>query len=205
MILQKTAFVELPASILQGVFFNNERIHAMNYGAIGQIIGHELTHGFDDEGKQYDKDGNLHNWWAEETDKAFSEKAKCIINQYNNITVPEVQLNLHGIHTQGENIADNGGLKEAYLAYQKWTSINEIEPKLPGLNYTANQLFWLSVANTWCTVQRNESLKQDVLTDSHAPARYRVLLPLRNSDYFYKDFDCKEGTNMNPTHKCRVW
>ncbi|KAB0797723.1 hypothetical protein PPYR_08716 [Photinus pyralis] len=197
--------IQFPAAILQGIFFDSDRIHAMNYGSIGQIIGHELTHGFDDEGKQYDKNGNLVNWWDEGTDEAFSEKAKCIIDQYNNITVPEVKLNLHGINTQGENIADNGGLKEAYLAYQSWVEVHGPEPQLPGLNYTANQLFWISVANTWCTCHRKESLRQDVLTDNHSPPKYRVLVPLRNSDYFHKDFHCKEGSNMNPKEKCSVW
>lgn len=197
--------IQFPAAILQGIFFDSDRIHAMNYGSIGQIIGHELTHGFDDEGKQYDKNGNLRNWWDKETDKAFSEKARCIIDQYNNITVPEVQLNLHGIHTQGENIADNGGLKEAYLAYQSWAAVNGPESQLPGHNYTANQLFWISVANTWCTCHRKESLRQDILTDSHSPPKYRVLVPLRNSEYFHKDFNCKEGSNMNPKDKCSVW
>lgn len=197
--------IQFPAAILQGIFFDSDRIHAMNYGSIGQIIGHELTHGFDDEGKQYDKNGNLRNWWDEETDKAFTEKARCIINQYNNISVPEVQLNLHGINTQGENIADNGGLKEAYLAYQSWAAVNGPESQLPGLNYTSNQLFWISVANTWCTCHRKESLRQDILTDSHSPPKYRVLVPLRNSEYFHKDFNCKEGSNMNPKDKCSVW
>ncbi|KAK4879931.1 hypothetical protein RN001_008077 [Aquatica leii] len=196
--------IQLPAAILQGVFFDIDRPQAMNYGGIGQIIGHELTHGFDDEGKQFDKNGNVRDWWEGETDKAYAEKAKCFIDQYGTIKVPEVNATLNGINTQGENIADNGGLKEAYLAYQSWIARNGDEPMLPGLNYTSSQLFWISVGHVWCSLYRNESLKRDILTDSHSPPHYRVIIPLRNSEYFSKDFGCKEGSNMNPKHKCHI-
>ncbi|XP_056631851.1 neprilysin-2 isoform X2 [Diorhabda sublineata] len=197
--------IQFPAGILQGVFFNSERPRYMNYGAIGFVIGHEITHGFDDQGRQFDKNGNLVDWWQETTKERFDEKAQCIIDQYANYTVPELNLQLNGINTQGENIADNGGIKEAYLAYNSWVKRHGQEPKLPGLKYTPNQMFWISAANSWCSKYRPESLKLRVLTGYHSPGRFRVLGPLRNSEYFRKDFKCPSGSNMNPNKKCTVW
>ncbi|KAF5303211.1 hypothetical protein FQA39_LY10124 [Lamprigera yunnana] len=196
--------IQFPAGILQGTFFNNDRPRYMNYGAIGFVIGHEITHGFDDQGRQFDKDGNLVDWWAPQTKEAFIKKAQCIIDQYGNYTLPEIGLNLNGINTQGENIADNGGIKEAYLAYSSWVKRNGAEPKLPGLNYTPHQLFWMSAANTWCSKYRPETLKLRVLTGYHSPATFRVRGPLSNLEHFSKDFNCPLGTKMNPTNKCHV-
>lgn len=149
----------------------------MNFGAIGSVIGHEMTHGFDDQGRQFDKDGNLVDWWLPKTTSNFMKRAKCIIDQYGNYTEPSTGLKvtiqlfsctfenfykhfliffsqLNGVLEQGENIADNGGTKEAYLAYQKWAQQNEAEQKLPGLDYTPQQLFWISAAQNWCSVSR---------------------------------------------------
>ncbi|RZC41734.1 membrane metallo-endopeptidase-like 1, partial [Asbolus verrucosus] len=197
--------VEFPASLLQDVFFDNNRPQYMNYGAIGYIIGHEITHGFDDEGRQFDKDGNLVDWWQSKTKEAFDAKAQCIIDQYGNITVPGINLNLNGINTQGENIADNGGIKQAYLAYKKWVNDHAPERSLPGLPYTPEQMFWISAGNTWCDVERSEQLKMSVMDRFHAPNIYRVNVPLMNSKYFAKDFNCPKGSPMNPVHKCVVW
>lgn len=116
-----------------------------------------------------------------------------------------LSLQLNGINTQGENIADNGGIKEAYLAYNRWVQRNGNEQGLPGLNYTPKQLFWISAANTWCSKSRPQSLKLQVLNGFHSPARYRIIGPFRNSEYFAKDFSCPVGSNMNPEHKCQVW
>lgn len=146
--------IQFPAGIMQGVYFHPDRPKYMNYAAIGSIIGHEITHGFDDEGSQFDSNGNLVDWWEEDTKVAYLEKANCIIEQYGNFTEPQTGLEVNGINTQGENIADNGGVKEAYLAYQKYVDSNGEEKKLPGLNYTTNQLFWISAAQSWCTVTR---------------------------------------------------
>ncbi|XP_019873600.1 neprilysin-2 isoform X2 [Aethina tumida] len=197
--------IQFPAGILQGVFFSADRPRYMNYGAIGFVIGHEITHGFDDQGRQFDKEGNLVDWWAPQTREAFVSKAQCIIDQYGNYTVPELKLNLNGINTQGENIADNGGIKEAYLAYNKWVQRNGEEPMLPGLKYTPNQMFWISAANTWCAQYRPESLKLRILTGYHSPGEFRVRGPMSNSEYFARDFSCPEGSKMNPIKKCRVW
>ncbi|XP_035795572.1 neprilysin-2-like isoform X1 [Anopheles albimanus] len=197
--------IQFPAGILQGQFFSYDRPKYMNYGAIGFVIGHEITHGFDDQGRQFDKNGNLVDWWQADTKKAYLEKARCIIEQYGNYTEPNVKLNLNGINTQGENIADNGGIKEAYYAYRKWAEKNGPEPRLPGLNLSPEQLFWLSAAQTWCSVYRPESMKMRITTGVHSPGKFRVLGPMSNMHEFAKDFNCPAASPMNPDHKCEVW
>ncbi|XP_011494888.1 PREDICTED: membrane metallo-endopeptidase-like 1 isoform X1 [Ceratosolen solmsi marchali] len=201
--------IQFPAGILQGAFFSNDRPRYMNYGAIGFVMGHEITHGFDDQGRQFDKEGNLVEWWAKETKERYLKRAECIIHQYGNYTASEVSLNvsenLNGINTQGENIADNGGIKEAYLAYNEWVQRNGVEPKLPGLDYTGQQMFWISAANTWCSKYRPEALKLRITTGVHSPGEFRVLGPLSNMDQFAKDFHCPLGSKMNPKKKCAVW
>ncbi|KAJ8668518.1 hypothetical protein QAD02_010181 [Eretmocerus hayati] len=197
--------MQFPAGILQGEFFSKDRPQYMNYGAIGFVMGHEITHGFDDQGSQYDKNGDLVEWWAEETKQKFLQKAQCIIHQYGNYTDKEVGMNLNGINTQGENIADNGGIKEAYLAYEDWVRRNGPEPLLPGLDYSPQQMFWISAANVWCTKTRTEMLKLDIVTDEHSPGEFRVVGPMSNMPEFAKDFKCPKGSNMNPEKRCSVW
>uniref|UniRef100_A0A1A9X1W5 Neprilysin, neutral endopeptidase 2 n=1 Tax=Glossina brevipalpis TaxID=37001 RepID=A0A1A9X1W5_9MUSC len=197
--------IQFPAGILQGHFFNAQRPKYMNYGAIGFVIGHEITHGFDDQGRQFDVDGNLVDWWHDNTKKAYLEKAKCIIEQYGNFTDQLTGLKLNGINTQGENIADNGGLKESYWAYKDWVGKNGPEPRLPGLDYTPEQMFWISSAQTWCAKIRKESLKMRITTGVHSPNEFRVLGTLSNTKDFSRDFQCPEGSPMNPVHKCHVW
>ncbi|KAK9888868.1 hypothetical protein WA026_001088 [Henosepilachna vigintioctopunctata] len=197
--------IQVPAGILQGVFFDANRPQYLNYGGIGYIIGHEFTHGFDDEGSQMDRDGNLRAWWKESTKDAYNKKAKCIVDQYSRTVVPEINMTINGINTQGENIADNGGIKLAYRAYKNWASRNNPEPKLPGLNYTANQMFWIAAANTWCTKMKPQAMKHEILTEVHPPDRYRINVPLANSKYFASDFNCPAGSNMNPIQQCSVW
>ncbi|KAL7013332.1 hypothetical protein ACKWTF_015336 [Chironomus riparius] len=197
--------LDFPAGILQGDFFSADRPKYLNYGAFGSFIGHEITHQFDDQGRQFDLDGNLVDWWQEDTKKAYLEKARCIIEQYGNYTEPNVKLNLNGINTQGENIADNGGVKEAYRAYQKFVAKNGSEKKLPGLKYTSNQLFWISYAHNWCSVHRPESMKLRITTKHHSPGQFRIIGPLSNMKEFSKDFNCPIGSPMNPAHKCEVW
>lgn len=115
-------------------------------------------------------------------------------------------MQLNGVNTQGENIADNGGIKEAYLAYDKWVDRNgREEPHLPGLAYNGRQMFWVSSASIWCSKTRNEELQQLILTDEHVPDKFRVIGPLSNMKYFSRDFNCPLGSKMNPVHKCQVW
>lgn len=199
--------IQFPAGILGGVFFQKDRPLYMNYGAIGFVVGHEITHGFDDEGSQTDGEGNLVDWWEPETKQKYLEKAQCIIDQYGNYTV-EVDgetLNVNGITTQGENIADNGGVKEAFRAYDSVVRQYGPEPILPGLEYTPRQLMWLSGASVWCSVRRPAALKQQVLTDPHSPARFRINGPFSNSPDFGRDWGCPVGSPMNPEKKCSVW
>uniref|UniRef100_A0A336KCR9 CSON013010 protein n=1 Tax=Culicoides sonorensis TaxID=179676 RepID=A0A336KCR9_CULSO len=198
-------YIMFPAGILQDHFFQANRPKYMNYAAIGFVIGHEITHGFDDMGAQFDVEGNLRQWWQNETLHAYTTRAQCIIDQYSNFTDPEVNVTLNGFNTQGENIADNGGLKEAYNAYQKWVEKYGVEPGLPGLNYTSNQLFWISAAQTWCTKYKPEALKYTIITDSHSPGRFRVMGPFINSKAFANDFKCSSESKMNPQKKCEVW
>lgn len=117
--------------------------------------------------------------------------------------IPLLQLN--GINTQGENIADCGGLKEAYIAYEHWMKRHGEEPYLPGINLNGRQMFWVSAAHIWCSKYRKEDLRQIVVTDEHSPDKFRVIGPMSNMQYFAKDFDCKVGSFMNPIHKCNVW
>jgi len=200
--------IQFPAGILQGIFFSSDRPKYMNYGAIGWVIGHEITHGFDDQGRQFDEEGNLVDWWHPETKKRYLKKAQCIISQYGNYTIKDLDnMQLNGINTQGENIADNGGIKEAYRAYNSWVSRNGAEPRLPGVNYTPRQLFWVSAANVWCAKYRPKALKLRVLTGVHSPDQFRVQGPFSNMDDFSRDFNCPVGSNMNPPkeNKCQVW
>jgi predicted metalloendopeptidase len=112
---------------------------------------------------------------------------------------------LNGINTQGENIADNGGIKEAYYAYLRWTERNYMEPRLPGLDFSPRQMFWLSAAQTWCTKYRIQAMRQRITTGVHSLGQFRVLGPLSNMQEFSEDFNCPLGSPMNPIHKCQVW
>lgn len=197
--------IEFPAGILQGAFFDRSKPNYLNFGAIGFIIGHEITHGFDDRGRQFDKDGNNRNWWNSDTDEKFKERAQCIIDQYSNYTVPENGLKVNGINTQGENIADNGGLKEAFRAYNEWVKRNGEESRLPGVKLNQRQLFWVSAANVWCGKYRPEVLKMRVMVGSHSPAQFRTIGPLSNLKEFSETFNCPIGSPLNPVQKCSVW
>ncbi|XP_044005766.1 neprilysin-2-like [Aphidius gifuensis] len=197
--------IMLPAGILQGEFFNNELPKYMNYGAIGGVVGHEIMHAFDDQGKQFDAYGNVLNWWSNSTNEQYKKKAQCIIDQYGNYTIKEINLNINGINTQGENIADNGGIKAAYLAYNAWSNNNELEKKLPGFDFNHRQMFWISYANTWCAKTRRETQKLKLTTDTHSPSEFRVNGPLSNTEEFSTDFGCPIGSKMNPEKKCTIW
>ncbi|KAF5298318.1 hypothetical protein FQA39_LY11802 [Lamprigera yunnana] len=195
----------LPAGILQEPMFNVDRPNYLNYGSIGFIVGHELTHGFDDMGKQITKDGQLRNWWTANTTKEYENKSQCIIKKYSSYGYPALRLHLNGVITQGENIADNGGAKLVYKTYQTVVKYAGKEQCLPKLNYTQNQLFWISLANTWCTVERLQQLRTEMLSKSHPPSIFRILGVITNSQYFAEDFQCPVGSNMNPKDKCTFW
>merc|ERR1719192_820899 len=200
--------IQFPAGILQGIFFSSDRPKYMNYGAIGWVIGHEITHGFDDQGRRFDKEGNLVNWWDEDTGVRYVNKASCMVEQYSRYSYPELgNITVNGVNTLGENIADNGGIKEAYRAYESWVAQHGEEPLLPGLNFTPSQLFWISAANVWCAKHRPGDLKMSVLLGSHTPANYRIRGTFSNLQEFSQAFQCRKGSKMNPltNQKCQVW
>lgn len=192
-----------PAGILQPTLYDPEFPQSLNYGGIGTIIGHELTHGYDDWGGQYDRSGNLLHWWTEASYSRFLHKAECIVHLYDNFTVYNQRVN--GKHTLGENIADMGGLKLAYYAYQKWVREHGPEHPLHRLKYTHNQLFFIAFAQNWCIKRRSQSIYLQVLTDKHAPEHYRVLGSVSQFEEFGRAFHCPKDSPMNPAHKCSVW
>ncbi|KAG8184801.1 hypothetical protein JTE90_001499 [Oedothorax gibbosus] len=197
--------IVFPAGILQPLFYSHYFPKSLNYGGIGVVIGHEMTHGFDDKGRQFDKEGNLKQWWNEATVRRFRERAQCIIDQYSSYVLEDIGLNINGKMTQGENIADNGGLKQAYRAYKKWVTRHGEEPLLPGLNLTHDQLFFLNYAQIWCGSMRPEDALSKVRSSVHSPGPIRVLGPLSNSYDFARTYNCPAGSRMNPNKKCSVW
>ncbi|XP_041377797.1 neprilysin-1-like [Gigantopelta aegis] len=199
--------IMFPAGILQPPFYKKGYPKSLNYGGIGMVIGHEITHGFDDRGRQFDKDGNLIQWWDDEVIAKFKVRAQCIIDQYSNFTLKEINLQVNGIQTQGENIADNGGLLEAYTAYRHWVDERgEEETPLPGLSHLShNKLFFLNFAQVWCGTMRPEAAINRIRTGQHSPGRFRVIGTLQNSYVFAKTWNCPKNSKMNPTKKCKVW
>lgn len=184
--------IVFPAAILQPPFFDYKADDAVNYGGIGAVIGHEITHGFDDQGRQYDFDGNIRDWWTKNDEEMFSQKTKKIIEQYNNTIVIDT-LTINGELTLGENIADLGGLTVAYEAFKNSPDFNK-DIKIDG--YTPKQRFFLSWAQVWRTNERDEYLKMQIKTDVHSPAKWRVNNPLKNLREFHEAFNIKEGDSM---------
>jgi endothelin-converting enzyme/putative endopeptidase len=193
-----------PAGILQPPFFNKAAPEPVNYGAIGMVVGHELTHGFDDQGRKYDARGNLADWWTPEVAKEFDRRAACVVQQYAAYeSVPGVKLN--GQLTLGENIADLGGLKLAHGAMRAALAGKEPPPEVEG--FDADQQFFLGFAQSWCAKYREENLRLRAVTDPHSPARFRVNGPLANLPEFAAAFRCAEGSPMvrPPRDRCEVW
>uniref|UniRef100_A0A667X5K6 Membrane metalloendopeptidase like 1 n=1 Tax=Myripristis murdjan TaxID=586833 RepID=A0A667X5K6_9TELE len=198
--------IVFPAGILQPPFFSKHQLQALNFGGIGMVIGHEITHGFDDNGRNFDKDGNMLNWWSNYSAEHFKDQSQCMVQQYGNFNWKLAGgQNVSGISTLGENIADNGGVRQAYKAYLKWVEREGEEPRLPGLDMDHKQLFFLNFAQVWCGAYRPEYASQSIKTDSHSPLEYRVLGSLQNFEAFSEAFQCKKGSPMNPELKCRVW
>ncbi|XP_037318692.1 endothelin-converting enzyme 2b isoform X2 [Pungitius pungitius] len=195
--------IVFPAGILQAPFYSHDHPKALNFGGIGVVMGHELTHAFDDQGREYDKEGNLRAWWQNSSVEAFRQRTECMTEQYNRYTVNGEHVN--GKQTLGENIADNGGLKAAYHAYRSWVQKNGEEKRLPAVNLTNDQLFFLGFAQVWCSVRTPESAHEGLVTDPHSPPRYRVIGTLANSPDFSRHFACPAGTPMNTGQRCEVW
>jgi putative endopeptidase len=195
--------IVFPAGILQFPFFDFGADDAVNYGGIGAVIGHEMTHGFDDQGRQYDADGTLRNWWTDEDANKFKIKANQVVEQYNKLTVLDT-LHVNGSLTLGENLADLGGLNIAYEAFKK-TQQGQSTKKIDG--FTPNQRFFLSWAQVWRGSQRPEAIAQRLLTDPHSPEQYRSNAPLTNIDAWYDAFSIKPGDKMfkKVEDRIKVW
>jgi putative endopeptidase len=184
-----------PAGILQTPFFKTDAATAANYGGEGMVMGHELTHGFDDQGRQFDGDGNLHEWWSKEVSDKFKERAACVTKQYSGYAAVD-DVHLNGELTLGENLADIGGLKMALSA---------LHQKLGHEDARADRDFFIAFAQTWCTNARPENLRLRAATDPHSSAQWRVNGPVSDNVDFAKAFSCKEGTPMAPANRCGVW
>ncbi|XP_053997359.1 neprilysin-4 isoform X1 [Hylaeus anthracinus] len=196
--------ITIPAGILQFPFYELG-LEALNYGAIGTVLGHELTHGFDNSGRHFDSNGNVRQWWTNGTISEYTEKTECFIRHYNSYYEVEANDYIDGERTLGENIADNGGLREAVVAYDKWKARHGKEPLLPGFtNLTHEQLVFLSFAHLWCESYTPVSLKW-IMQDSHCPGHVRLHGVLKNSNEFSEAWKCPVGSNMNPAKKCRLW
>lgn len=192
--------ITFPAAILQPPFFDAEAEDAANYGTMGAIIGHELTHGFDDQGAQFDADGNMKMWWTKQDYDNFKSKTTRIVNQFNNYVAIDT-MKVNGSMTQGENIADLGGLTMAYYAYQK--SLKG-KPSLKMGGYTGEQRFFIAWAQGWKGMCRDAELKRLLTVDYHSPAYFRAFAPLTNLPEFYKAFGVKEGDKMFAPESNRV-
>jgi len=196
--------IVFPAAILQPPFYDYKADDAVNYGGIGAVIGHEISHAFDDSGARFDSDGNLVNWWTDGDLESFTERGNALADQYNQIEVLD-SVFINGKFTLGENIGDLGGVLGAYDGLQRFYKENGRPEDIDGL--TAEQRFFMSWATVWRTKQREKSLRSQIKTDPHSPGRYRATQPLLNIDAFYKAFDIKEGDEMylNPEDRVRIW
>ncbi|MBS9773855.1 MAG: M13 family metallopeptidase [Tenacibaculum sp.] len=196
--------IVFPAAILQPPFYNYQADEAVNYGGIGAVIGHEISHSFDDSGARFDGDGNLNNWWTKEDAEKFAKVGGALIKQYDDlVAVDDVHVN--GTFTLGENIGDLGGVQAAYEGLQIFLNKNGRPEKIDG--FTPEQRFFLSWATVWRTKSRDQYVRNQVKTDPHAPAPFRGYVPLKNVDAFYKAFDIKEGDKMylKPEDRVRIW
>jgi endothelin-converting enzyme/putative endopeptidase len=200
--------INFPAGILQPPFYDNNMDDGVNFGAIGAVIGHELTHGFDDQGRQFDAQGNLRDWWTPQDQKAFTERAQCLVDEYSNFVAvkddkdPKYDVHINGKLTLGENTADNGGLRIALMALQD-TLAGKEPRKIDG--FTPEQRLFLGWGQIWCSKVRPERERQLALTDPHSLGRFRVNGVVSNMPEFQQAFGCKKGDAMVRENACRVW
>ena len=196
--------IVFPAAILQPPFYNYQADEAVNYGGIGAVIGHEISHAFDDSGSRFDADGNVKNWWTDEDLAAFTERGDALAAQYDAVQVLD-SVNVNGKFTLGENIGDLGGLLGAYDGLQRFFKENGRPDDIDG--FTAEQRFFMSWATVWRTKSRDEALRTQIKTDPHSPGRIRATQPLLNIQAFYDAFDIKEGDAMylSPEERVNIW
>jgi len=191
--------INFPAGILQPPFYAAGRDEAVNYGAIGAVVGHELTHGFDDQGRQFDGDGNLKDWWSPADATSFKERADCIVDEYSGFE-PTPDVHLNGRLTLGENSADNGGIRLAYMAM-----MDGLASKIKVDGYTPQQRFFLGYAQIWCSNATEQALRLQAQTNPHSPGKYRVDGVVSNMPEFGEAFGCTLGQPMRKANACRVW
>jgi putative endopeptidase len=197
--------INFPAGILQPPFYGKTMDDAVNFGAIGVVIGHELTHGFDDQGRKYDAEGNLKDWWTPEDGKAFEERATCTADEYSSFVAvkdDKGEVHVNGRLTLGENTADNGGLKLAYMALMNIIGSTPVKP-IDG--YTPQQRFFIAYGQIWCQNVTDQQARVLAITDPHSPGRWRVNGAVQNSAAFQEAFGCKAGQPMVREPACRVW
>ena len=194
--------IVFPAGILQPPFFEASKDDAVNYGGAGAVIGHELSHGFDDNGRRFDPKGNLMDWWTPPDDAAFRQRASCVASQYSEYSsIPGAKLN--GNLTLGENVADNAGVRIAYYALMDVLAAKGPQPAIEG--FTPDQRFFIAWAQLWCENATDQDFRRRAQEDVHASGRWRANGVLQNSDDFRKTFGCRVGTPMAPVNECRVW
>jgi putative endopeptidase len=196
--------IVFPAGILQPPFFDRSMDDAVNMGGIGLVIGHELTHGFDDQGRKFDPKGNLRDWWTAEDGKEFEKRASCVSDEYSGFTAVD-DLKLNGKLTLGENTADNGGARIALMALHDLMAQSKQDPDKKIDGYTTDQRFFLGFGRVWCQNVTPELSRMLVRVDPHSPGRWRVNGVVRNMPEFQKAFGCKAGQPMAPENACRVW
>ena len=195
--------INFPAGVFQPPLFDPAMDDAVNFGAIGWLIGHELTHGFDDQGSRFDGLGNLTNWWTQSDREEFEKRTSCVADQYQQFVVVD-DIHLNGRLTLGENTADNGGIRIAFAAMHKASAGKEAEAgSMDG--FTPEQRFFISFAQQWCANVTPERLRVIAKVDPHAPVRFRTLGTLRNYSEFAKAFGCKQEQKMVSANACRVW
>ena len=196
--------IVFPAGILQPPFYDFQADPAVNYGGIGAVIGHEISHAFDDSGADYDGDGNLVKWWSDEDFEKFNVLGDSLAAQYGRIEVlPDLFIN--GKFTLGENIGDLGGVNSAYDGLQLFLDKNDAIGDIDG--FTQDQRFFISWATIWRIKMREEALRTRIMTDPHSPGMYRGYVPLQNIEAFYRAFDIKEGDEMylKPNERVEIW
>jgi putative endopeptidase len=197
--------VVFPAGILQPPFFDKKLDDNVNFGSVGAVIGHELTHGFDDQGRKFDRQGNLRDWWTEQDGKEFEQRASCVADEYSNFVAID-ELKLNGKLTLGENTADNGGARIALMALMNTIAADQTgkaAEKIDG--YTPEQRFFLGFGRVWCEKRRPEFSRMLVTVDQHSPGRYRTNGVVQNMPEFQKAWGCKAGQTMVKENMCRVW
>jgi putative endopeptidase len=197
--------IVFPAGILQPPFFDKKMDDAVNFGGIGIVIGHELTHGFDDQGRKYDPEGNLRDWWTEQDGKEFEKRVSCVADEYSGFTAVD-DLKLNGRLTLGENTADNGGARISYNALEHVIAEDKTgKAAKPIDGFTPEQRFFLGFARVWCEKQRPEFARMRVSVDPHSPGKYRIDGVVQNMPEFEKAWGCKAGQPMVSANACHVW